>query len=105
MPEHDRTRLGSRQVRLDRDVVRFRPTRLQAWRGIAPVDIAYHQVLSLVMNDPDGFSRGELTVRLTTGECFVMHFGSDRLATMRRLYRDFWRRVQEAHGEEPDTVT
>jgi hypothetical protein len=99
MPEPDLSRLGSGRIRLDADVVRFLPSRAQAWRGIRPASITYAEVASLVMTEPKGLSRGRLVVRLGSGDAHVMSFRSGRLPRMRRIYRDVWARAQAARGE------
>jgi hypothetical protein len=104
MPEPERARLGSGAIHLNSEAVHFTPSRIEAWRGVNAVSLPYEQVASLVMTDPKGFARGRLVVRLHDGESRSMSFGSRRLPTMRRLYRDFWRRVQAARGEDPDTI-
>jgi hypothetical protein len=103
MAQPNLARLGSGPVRLNAAFVHFEPSRMQAWRGVGPVSLPFADVQSLVMTDPEGFSRGHLVVRLTSGEAFSMSFGSNRLPKMRRIYRELWRRVQEARGETPSS--
>ena len=101
MPEPDPARLGSGHIRLDTEVVHFFPRRLEAWRGIRPFSCAYADVASAVMTEPEGFGRGRLTLKLDNGEAHFLTFGSGRLPTMRRTYRELWQRVRAARGEEP----
>ena len=101
MPEPDGARLGSGHFRLDEGAVQFLPNRLEAWRGVRAVTLPYTEVAGLVMTEPKGLARGRLIVRLTNGESRSMSFGFDRLPKMRRIYRELWRRVQAARGEQP----
>jgi hypothetical protein len=101
MPEPDRARLGSGHIRLDAEVVQFLPSKWEAWRGISAVSFAYTEVASVVMTEPEGFGRGTLVVRLDSGESHSMSFGSNRLPKLRQTYREMWRRVQAARGDDP----
>ena len=101
MPEPDRARLGSGHIRLDPDTVTFRPSRVQAWRGIQAVTLRYAEVASLVMTEPKRLGRGRMIVRLSNGDAPSMAFGYNRLPAMRRTYRDLWQRVRAARREDP----
>ncbi len=94
MPEPDRSRLGSRHIRIEADSVEFLPSRLQAWRGIHAISFPYADIASLVMTDPHGLSRGRLVVRLGNGDAHTMSFRSGRLPGMRRIYREVWQRIR-----------
>ena len=101
MPETDRARLGSGHIRLDPDTVQFTPSRVQAWRGVRTVTLAYAEVASLVMTEPKRLGRGRLIVRLSNGDSPSMSFGYNRLPAMTRTYRELWRRVRAARSDEP----
>jgi hypothetical protein len=101
MPEPDRARLGSGRIRLDAEVVQFLPSKWEAWRGVRTSSFTYAEVASAVMTEPEGFGRGSLLLRLKNGDSFSMSFGSNRLPTMRRTYRELWQRVRAARGDDP----
>lgn len=93
--------LGSATVRLAPEGVRIMPTLWKRLRGAKPQVMPYQALVGVSLKEPQGLTRGELTLRgRRSNDTVTVRFGAGEVTEMHHVATELWQRIRSTKDAE-----